>query len=258
VITREDRSARPDRGRARRPSSSPRDGRPDFLLVVGFYELLDATLRLAFRLENPAPAQIADALASLDTQPPPAPLTNAAPVLMLPGVLEATLCARLIEAFQSDHFESGMPRAVAGELRLLPDPAVKRRSDHLLEDAALVDAVTERIVERLLPDIVSTFHYEVTHLEGFKVARYDAGQRGFFRAHRDNCTPDAQHRRFAMTLNLNDDYEGGALSFPEFGPQRYRPPAGGALVFSGNMLHEAGEVTAGQRFVLLTFMWGAR
>ena len=217
--------------------------------------VLDASLRLVERIFGPAPEQLARSLAGLAAAPP-APLTAVAPVLMLPGVLEPALCAKLIAAFESDHFESGMPRNVGDELRLLPDPAAKRRHDHLLRDEALVAAVTDRIVERVLPDVVAAFHHEVTHLEGFKVARYDADVRGFFRAHRDNTTPDARHRRFALTLNLNGGYEGGALAFPEFGPQRYHPAAGGALVFSGSLLHEAGEVTAGRRYVLLTFMWG--
>ena len=40
-----------------------------------------------------------------------------------------------------------------------------------------------------------------------------------------------------MSVNLNDDYEGGAVRFPEFGGGLYRPPAGGALVFSCSLLH---------------------
>ena len=54
------------------------------------------------------------------------------------------------------------------------------------------------------------------------------------------------HRRFAVTLNLNDGFEGGELWFQEFGPRRYRPPPGGAAVFSCSLLHEARPVTAGR------------
>ena len=47
-----------------------------------------------------------------------------------------------------------------------------------------------------------------------------------------------------MTLNLNTGgYEGGALWFPEFGRQLYAPEAGGAVVFSCSLLHEALPVT---------------
>ena len=56
-----------------------------------------------------------------------------------------------------------------------------------------------------------------------------------------------------MSLNLNDDYEGGELTFPEFGPTLYKPRAGMAAVFSCSLLHEALPVTRGRRFVLTTF-----
>ena len=50
-----------------------------------------------------------------------------------------------------------------------------------------------------------------------------------------------------MTINLNaDDYEGGDLRFPEFGPRTYRAPTGGAVVFSCSLLHEATPVTRGR------------
>ncbi len=36
-----------------------------------------------------------------------------------------------------------------------------------------------------------------------------------------------------MTLNLNtEEYEGGELRFPEFGPNLYRPGTGDAVIFS--------------------------
>jgi predicted 2-oxoglutarate/Fe(II)-dependent dioxygenase YbiX len=59
-----------------------------------------------------------------------------------------------------------------------------------------------------------------------------------------------------MSLLLNDDYEGGYLRFPEYGLHRYRTKAGGACIFSCSLLHEATDVTAGLRFVLLSFFYG--
>ena len=51
-----------------------------------------------------------------------------------------------------------------------------------------------------------------------------------------------------MTLNLNsEDYEGGHLRFPEYGPELYRPGTGDAVVFSCYLVHEAMPVTAGAR-----------
>lgn len=68
------------------------------------------------------------------------------------------------------------------------------------------------------------------------------------------ATSGTGNRMFAMTLNLNsDDYEGGELIFPEYGQQRYKPPRGGAVIFSCPLVHEALPVRAGSRFALLTF-----
>ncbi|MGH9334082.1 MAG: 2OG-Fe(II) oxygenase, partial [Vicinamibacteria bacterium] len=72
----------------------------------------------------------------------------------------------------------------------------------------------------------------------------------------DNLSPATAHRRFALSLNLNEAYEGGELSFPEYGPIRYRPAAGEALLFSCSLLHEVSEVTSGERFALLSFLFG--
>lgn len=102
------------------------------------------------------------------------------------------------------------------------------------------------------------FNYDVTRREDFRIACYDAARGGYFRPHRDNTTDGTAHRRFAMSLFLNGDYEGGRLRFPEYGPHRYRPEAGGAVVFSCSLLHEATDVTAGRRFVLLSFFYGER
>ena len=64
------------------------------------------------------------------------------------------------------------------------------------------------------------------------------------------------HRRFAVSINLHaEDFEGGDLRFPEFGPRTYRPPTGGAVVFSCSLQHEATPVTRGRRYAFLPFFY---
>jgi predicted 2-oxoglutarate/Fe(II)-dependent dioxygenase YbiX len=93
-------------------------------------------------------------------------------------------------------------------------------------------------------------------MERYIVCCYAAEDGGHFRAHRDNTTKGTAHRKFAVTINLNtEEYEGGALRFPEFGDRQYRPPTGGAVVFSCSLLHEALPVTAGERFAFLPFLY---
>ena len=109
---------------------------------------------------------------------------------------------------------------------------------------------------RLAPEILKVFQFEVTRIERYIVACYDAADGGYFRPHRDNTTSATAHRRFAVSINLNaEEFEGGDLRFPEFGRQTYRPPTGGAVVFSCSLLHEATPVTRGTRYATLPFLF---
>jgi predicted 2-oxoglutarate/Fe(II)-dependent dioxygenase YbiX len=88
------------------------------------------------------------------------------------------------------------------------------------------------------------------------IACYDAQEGGYFRPHRDNLSMGTAHRKFAVSINLNaEDFEGGDLRFPEFGPRTYRPPTGGAVVFACGLLHEATPVTRGRRYAVLPFLY---
>jgi len=126
----------------------------------------------------------------------------------------------------------------------------------------VLGALRERLAKRLIPALRQAFQFEATRVERFIVSCYDAGEGGFFRAHRDNTTRGTAHRRFAVTVNLNaEEFEGGELRFPEFGPRSYRAPTGGAVVFSCSLLHEAMPVTKGRRYAFLPFLYdesGAR
>ena len=70
-----------------------------------------------------------------------------------------------------------------------------------------------------------------------------------------SSTAEPAHRRFAVSVNLNSDFEGGEVSFPEYGPQGFKPPAGGAVVFSCSLLHAVSKVTSGRRFAFLPFLY---
>ena len=59
-----------------------------------------------------------------------------------------------------------------------------------------------------------------------------------------------------MTINLNNDYDGCDLVFPEFGRRVYRAPSGGAVVFSCGALHQVTPVTRGRRYAFLAFLYG--
>ena len=170
-----------------------------------------------------------------------------APVLVVPGVLDPDLCRRLIAHYeQQGGQDSGFMRAVDGKTVGMVDHSHKRRFDCEIADPGLRKAIDTAVFQRLVPMIHRAFQFKATRIERHIVACYDSEGGGFFNAHRDNTTPGTAHRRFAVTMNLNaQDYEGGELAFPEFGPRLYKPETGSALVFSCSLLHRALPVTRG-------------
>jgi len=203
---------------------------------------------------------VAELLRYVDSLPPIGDLTPAAPqapVLVLPRVFEPAFCRHLISLYQQHGGEdSGFMRERDGKTVRVLDHNHKRRSDYVIEDENVRKACQARILRRLVPEIKKAFQFEVTRMERYIVACYEAETRGHFRPHRDNTTKGTAHRRFAVTLNLNaEEFEGGELRFPEFGPHTYKAPTGGAVVFSCSLLHEAMPVTKGTRYVFLPFVY---
>jgi predicted 2-oxoglutarate/Fe(II)-dependent dioxygenase YbiX/peroxiredoxin len=215
--------------------------------------VLDAALNISARF---SPASVPAALAHLRDLAERGVGQDWAPVLTVPNLLEPALCSALIELYdRKGGIASGFMQEVGGRTTQVLDRDFKRRSDTAIDDPALRSAVAARISRRLVPAIRRTFQFEATRIERYIVAAYDGGTGGFFRAHRDNTTKGTAHRRFAVTINLNDDFEGGDLRFPEFGTRTYRAPKGGAVVFSCSLLHEATPVTAGRRYACLPFLY---
>ncbi|MBC6980260.1 2OG-Fe(II) oxygenase [Caulobacter sp. 17J80-11] len=222
-----------------------------------FCLLLDPMLRVLARAPLERIGAVADLLATL---PPPEDHAGAeihAPVLILPRVFEPEFCRRLIEIYeQGEAQDSGFMREIDGKTVLVLDHAFKRRTDHELQDAAVIQAAKARIQRRIVPEIAKAFQFQVTRMERHLVACYDGETGGWFRPHRDNTTAGTAHRRFAVTINLNAEaYEGGELMFPEFGPRRYKAPTGGAVVFGCGLLHTVAPVTRGRRYAFLPFLY---
>lgn len=205
------------------------------------------------------PDQASALIERVATLPPPARhggFAGTAPVLVTPRIFEPRFCDQLIALYRETGGEpSGFMREVDGVTTLMMNDRHKRRSDVVVEDETLQKQAVARLTRRLIPQIEKAFNFRPTRIERYLVARYDAETGGFFRPHRDNTTRGTAHRRFAVSINLNSDYDGGDLRFPEYGDRTYRPPLGGACVFSCSILHEATPVTRGERFAFLPFLY---
>jgi predicted 2-oxoglutarate/Fe(II)-dependent dioxygenase YbiX/peroxiredoxin len=225
-----------------------------------FWLLLDPALRVVssipFASDGSDGQAVFDLLRSLPHPGLAAAAEGPVPVLWLRNVFEPDLCRTLIAAYEkTGGAESGFMRDVDGKTKLIHDPWHKRRRDFTVEDAALIKVIQNRVLRRIKPEIHKVHHFDATRMERYLVACYRAEDGGHFRPHRDNTTKGTAHRRFAVSINLNDDFEGGDLFFPEFGPRQFRPPVGGAVVFSCSLMHAVSPVTRGRRFAFLPFLY---
>jgi predicted 2-oxoglutarate/Fe(II)-dependent dioxygenase YbiX/peroxiredoxin len=180
-----------------------------------------------------------------------------APVLIVPRVFDFPFCELLVKLYERMGGEdSGFMLDVAGKTQTVVDYGLKRRNDLILAAPELREAICDQIVRRLLPAMDRYFQFSATRMDRHIVACYDSAIGGHFYRHRDNVNAGAQHRRFAVTLNLNKDYDGCDLMFPEFGRKVYRAPVGGAIVFSCGALHQVTPITRGKRYAFLAFLYG--
>jgi peroxiredoxin/predicted 2-oxoglutarate/Fe(II)-dependent dioxygenase YbiX len=201
-------------------------------------------------------AEVRDALTHLPALDRFAGTELQAPVLYLPRVFEPELCAELIAHYErAGGKDSGFMRQHDGKTVMAVDYEHKRRMDYVLEDDELRQLLWNRFERKIFPEIKKAFQFSVSRMERFLVACYESSQRGHFRPHRDNTTAGTAHRRFAVSINLNEDFVGGELHFPEYSPKAYRPAVGCAVVFSCSLLHSVDPVVAGRRFAFLPFLY---
>jgi predicted 2-oxoglutarate/Fe(II)-dependent dioxygenase YbiX/peroxiredoxin len=180
-----------------------------------------------------------------------------APGLIVPRVLDFDLCDFLVRLYDKMGGEdSGFLLDVEGKTRTVVNYRLKQRRDLPIVVPELRERIRDQLVRRLLPAIGRYFQFTATRMDRSMVSCYDAMEGGHFFRHRDNVNAGAQHRRFAVSINLNRDYDGCDLMFPEFGRKAYRAPVGGAIVFSCGALHEVTPITRGRRYAFLPFLYG--
>ncbi len=186
---------------------------------------------------------------------PPHVVVSHAPVLVLPNVLPVQLCHRLIALFERSNRYRGGTTDVSTVYHVTQ---TKVREDAMVQDdGPEAQAMFALFRRRVFPEMFKAFKYRVTRVETMRLGCYDGSEQGRFGPHRDENVPRMKHRMFGFTINLNcGEYEGGYLTFPEFGPQLYAPETGSMVVFSASLLHEATPVTRGKRYGIFGFFFG--
>lgn len=225
--------------------------------------VLDANYRVADLLEVPPESdpgpRLAACLSTLERE-----RTNGSahishpPVLIVPRALEPADCPWLIGLWHEyDETLKGQGHSGVDEpsKRFLQEYG-RIRQYHIREPERqrYLDA---KVGRRVVHEISKAFETRPTKRESYVVSRYDAADEGHLRPHRDCATPETRHRRFTVSVMLNDgEFEGGRLRFREYGDQLYHVPNGTAIVWSAALLHELTPVTEGSRFVLVFHLYG--
>ena len=234
---------------------TPVEGRPGAEHFRAASVLIDENMRLVARLPLGEPdthgQRVLDAVAALVA----APRVEHPPILIIPDVFDPDFCARLIALHRADNCRTGQMSERYGRTYGVVDLSRKSRTDHAIADPEALSTVYRRFNNRVHAEIAKVHQYRFTRLERYLVANYDAADGGCFEAHRDNTTRGTAHRAFAVSIALNDDYQGGGVRFAEYSQQAYRAPVGGAVVFSTSLMHEVVPVAAGRRYVFLTFVY---
>ena len=216
--------------------------------------LLDPSMRVV-NIWPMRETPVEEVIAAVEALPPPdlfGGVTRPAPILMLPNVLEPELCRRLVALHES---QGGRDIGFFSGGKKVFDRSIKSRSDVSVSDPALIATLKEKLGRRVLPEIEKLFFMRTSYVERHLIGGYSAADGGHFMPHVDNGDVSTAHRRFAVSINLNDDFEGGEVVFPEYNMAGYKAPAGWAVVFPAAILHAVRRVTAGVRYAYLPFMF---
>lgn len=223
---------------------------------VGYAFWLDENLRVIDRFaldKTDDLAPVIEAMWKANFSITPRVVAHQAPVITIPNLLPPHICAQAIEYFENDAWREQGKVGEVGMATVSTSNKIRVDSYPKGEMRALLD---DYMRKNMFPEVEKVTGVRLTSREQYKIGCYDAREGGFFSPHRDNFDRSLRYRRYAITLNLNDDFEGGELVFPEYGPILYRAATGGATVFPCSLMHKANKVTKGKRYMLVTFFYG--
>ena len=161
-------------------------------------------------------------------------------------------CNRIVE------WSRGVKSWNAAEVHAAEDPngsAVRNqyRSAHSLvppDDSVFQKEFSETIDQIIRPLIKRAWTTDFPRHHGTHLVRYTPGD--FYVAHVDTV-PGENYRYFTFLCYLNDDFEGGATSFPQLNLS-IKPETGKAILFPSTYLHCAEPVTNGEKYVLVSWL----
>lgn len=185
-------------------------------------------------------------------------------VLIVPNFLNSTVCTEWCNYFRSAR---GAPLEVQNieSFENTSEIAWERHASRItqaVDYSEKKDEVLKEISRAFSECVMPYFNTQFAAFEQPTVLRYEPG--GKYGAHSDNEYWDREaghwrktlNRDFSILLYLNDQYEGGKLSFPNF-LCKVKPTTGMLISFPSDhrYLHAAEPLLSGERFAVVS--WGA-
>jgi predicted 2-oxoglutarate/Fe(II)-dependent dioxygenase YbiX len=183
-------------------------------------------------------------------------------VQLFSGFLDKDTCKKWVKRFEKQpRVRARMANrnsASASAVKFVEDPA---RVCHNVKLGAMRVRVLDAIVRGYQRAVAGTGH-ELAWYEMPNILRYQPG--GFYLSHSDSCIHEPADgnwykildRDLSLLIYLNDDFEGGGLTFMRFN-FHLKPRAGDLLIFpSDNRYeHQAEKVESGIRYCIAS--WAA-
>jgi hypothetical protein len=119
-------------------------------------------------------------------------------------------------------------------------------------DSSIRTEFDRRMEEIIKPLVNEVWHVKLAAHSGTHVVRYAPGDH--YTEHTDTGI-SLNHRYFSIVCYLNEDFEGGHTNFPRIN-YRAAPETGRAIIFPSTYVHRAETVTAGEKFVLVSWLNG--
>ena len=187
-------------------------------------------------------------------------IANHAPILIIPNLFAKRECDDLVAYYEREShivdFDRNNPAMATQDTKTpIWEHNRQDRVDLVIKHPVTVNALNQRIFQVVAPLVKKAFGYQADKRESINIARYEGPRSGMAMGHRDNLHEGFRHRRFALTVALNNDFEGGEIVFREFSNHPYRVAAGTATVFSSSLLHEVLETTRGRRYVMISHLY---
>lgn len=115
------------------------------------------------------------------------------------------------------------------------------------DDVALFE---NRVLDRCSKTVKTEWNISLNEVSGTQLVKYVPGSH--IRTHTDSGTKYSR-RVMSVVAYLNDEYEGGHLSFPSLSFQ-IKPHTGSAIIFPSDYPHSVRVISAGLRYAFVTFM----